>query len=141
MSYNATGHNIVMGAAVEVLVERRTAREVMSGRIGLFAQHSSVAVGALPWGTQPAPGLQPRSQAFENTDVLIHADLLLAIFWTRIGTPTGSDPSGTVEEIRKHVAAGKPTMIYFSSKPVSPDSVEPALYAALKDFKKEYMEK
>jgi hypothetical protein len=26
-------------------------------------------------------------------------DILMGVFWTRLGTPTGKAPSGTVEEI------------------------------------------
>jgi hypothetical protein len=43
--------------------------------------------------------------------------------------------SGSVEEIEKHIEAGKPAMIYFSSAPVRLDSVDEAQYNALKEFK------
>jgi hypothetical protein len=48
-----------------------------------------------------------------NRQVLADCDLLVAIFWTRIGSPTGSALSGTVEEIEKHLKAEKPAMLYF----------------------------
>jgi len=57
------------------------------------------------------------------------------MFWTRIGTPTGEAVSGSVEEIEKHVQAGKPAMIYFSSAPVRLDSVDEVQYKALKEFR------
>jgi hypothetical protein len=66
---------------------------------------------------------------------LQHADLLIAVFWTRLGTPTGEAASGTIEEIEEHLAAGKPTMIYFSSAPVRPDSVDESQYSALREFR------
>jgi hypothetical protein len=40
-----------------------------------------------------------------------------------------------VEEIEEHIKAGKPVMLYFSSAPVLPDSVDAAQYAELKKFK------
>ena len=43
--------------------------------------------------------------------------------------------SGTVEEIEEHIATGKPAMIYFSSAPVHPDSINPEQYAAVQTFK------
>lgn len=47
--------------------------------------------------------------------------------------------SGTVEEIERHVAAGKPAMIYFSSKPVAPQSIDAAQFAELQAFKAKLM--
>jgi hypothetical protein len=70
-----------------------------------------------------------------NNQILRDADLLVAVFWTRIGTPTGEAVSGSVEEIERHLGAGKPAMIYFSDAPVRPDSVDEAQYKALKEFK------
>ncbi len=78
-----------------------------------------------------------RPQAIINKQVLANCDLLVAVFWTRIGSPTGVAVSGTVEEIQEHLNAGKPAMIYFSSAPVRPDSVDEKQYAALKEFKQE----
>jgi hypothetical protein len=79
-----------------------------------------------------------RPQEIINRQVLANADLLVAIFWTRIGTPTGESASGTIEEIEKHMELGKPTMIYFSETPVVPNSIVPAQYEALQRFKVRY---
>jgi hypothetical protein len=81
--------------------------------------------------------MEDRPQGVLNKQILQTADLLVAIFWTRLGTPTGEADSGTAEEIEKHVAAGKPAMIYFSSAPVRPESVDAAQYQALSAFRKE----
>lgn len=43
--------------------------------------------------------------------------------------------SGTVEEIEEHLAAGKPAMIYFSSQPVTPESVDVDQYRSRRDFR------
>jgi len=79
--------------------------------------------------------MEDRPQAVINRQVLKDCDLLLAIFWTRLGSPTGASASGTVEEIEEHLAAGKPAMIYFSAAPVHPDSVNEEQYRALKEFR------
>jgi hypothetical protein len=67
--------------------------------------------------------------------VLADCDLLVGIFWTKLGTPTGSFKSGTAEEIQKHLDAGKPAMVYFSTAPVAPQSIDADQFAALTDFK------
>jgi len=71
------------------------------------------------------------AQEFINEQVLEKADLLIAIFWTRIGTPTSEHASGTVEEIEKHIDSEKTTMIYFSSQPVALDTTEATAVSSL----------
>ena len=87
------------------------------------------------WESHSSPEMGNRPQAIINKQVLKDADFLIAVFWTRLGSPTGVAPSGTVEEIEEHIAAEKPTMIYFSSAPVRPDSIDSEQYEALKSFK------
>jgi hypothetical protein len=77
-----------------------------------------------------------QAQELINTRILKDCDLLIGVFWTRLGTPTGNAASGTVEEIEEHINAGKPAMIYFSSKPDAPESIDPEQYSALQTFKK-----
>ena len=42
-----------------------------------------------------------RPQDIINGQLLERCDLLLALFWTKIGTPTIDDASGTIQEIRE----------------------------------------
>jgi hypothetical protein len=87
------------------------------------------------WETHAVPEMGDHPQSIINRQLLQGCDALVGIFWTRLGTPTQKYPSGSVEEIEEHMQSGKPTMIYFSSAPVVPDSIEPDQYAALKAFK------
>jgi hypothetical protein len=70
-----------------------------------------------------------------NDQVLAKCDLLVGVFWTRVGTLTPTYESGSVEEIERHLEAGRPAMLYFSNSPVRPDSVDHAQYQRLKEFK------
>lgn len=65
-----------------------------------------------PTTPSSGPAHARRPQEIINKQVLRNCDLLIAVFWTRLGTPTGGSTSGTVEEIREHIATGKPAMIY-----------------------------
>ena len=87
------------------------------------------------WETHASPAMGERAQAIINRQILADSDLLIAIFWTRIGTPTGGSISGTVEEIEEHIRSGKPAMLYFSSAPVAPESLHPEQYGGLRVFK------
>jgi len=105
----------------------------------VFIQNSSCHVNG--WEYNAVPTMGDRPQEIINKQVLKNADLLVGIFWTRIGTPTGKAVSGSVEEIEKHIDSGKPAMLYFSNKPVAPASINQEQYQAVEKLKKEYQSK
>ena len=55
------------------------------------------------WETHATPAMGDRPQAIINKQILAGCDLLVAVFWTRLGSPTGAAASGTVEEIEEHL--------------------------------------
>ncbi|MFU8779069.1 MAG: hypothetical protein ACNA7M_15610, partial [Roseovarius sp.] len=60
--------------------------------------------------THPAIG---RPQAVINHQALNASDILIAVFRSRFGSPTGCADSGTEEEIRRSIADGRAVMLYF----------------------------
>ena len=78
-------------------------------------------------------GTEP--QDIINRQIVSSADLLVGVFWTRIGTKTAQYESGSVEEIGKFLESGKPVMLYFCNRPVAPESLDPNQYKRLKAFK------
>jgi len=132
MAYHATVLPVMIASPGDVTEERDVIRAVLHDWNDVNAQASSVMLAAVGWDTHSSPELGARPQELINKRILKHCDLLIGVFWTRLGTPTGKAASGTVEEIEEHVAAGKPAMIYFSSKPVAPDSVDTDQYTQVK---------
>lgn len=129
MAYQAKVVPVMIASPGDVAEERAIARAVIHDWNDVNAATVKVVLTAVGWDTHSSPELGARPQDLINERVLKDCDLLIGVFWTRLGTPTGKAASGTVEEIEKHVAAGKPAMIYFSSRPVAPDSIDPAQYA------------
>ena len=123
----------------DVTEERDLIRTVIHDWNDVNAETSKVMLAAVGWETHSSPELGTRPQELINKRILKDCDLLVGVFWTRLGTPTGKSQSGTVEEIEEHVAAGKPAMIYFSSKPVAPESVDPEQYAQVKAIKEKWL--
>jgi len=89
------------------------------------------------WETHSTPQLGEHPQSIINRQLLDEADIVIGIFGTRVGTPTEEYVSGTVEEIKKHVAAGKTAKIYFSDVPVAPSTVDAEQYALVQTFREE----
>lgn len=120
---------------------RRRERKVVTEEIHRWNDANALArkLVLLPvkWETHSTPQHGDHPQAIINRQLLDEADIVVAIFGTRIGTPTERYVSGTVEEIKKHVGAGKTAKIYFSDVPVPPSSLNPDQYALLQEFRKE----
>jgi Domain of unknown function (DUF4258) len=89
----------------------------------------------LAWENNSAPAFAFRPQEVINRQLTNASDLIVAIFWTRFGTPAAVAPSRTVEEIEERPRLGKPATLYFSNEPVRPDSIDEERYKALRDFK------
>lgn len=139
MSYAATVLKVMIGSPSDVQKERRTTHSAIHEWNAIHSQNRRQVLMPLAWEHNSAPALDGRPQAVINRQLTKDSDLLVAIFWTRLGSPTGTAPSGTVEEIREHLREGKPVMLYFSNEPVRADSIDDAQYKALLEFKTEMM--
>jgi hypothetical protein len=135
MVFQATVVKVMIASPGDVATERRAAREVIHEWNAVHATDRRTVSLPVAWETNAAPAMGDRAQEIINKQLLRGADLLIAVFWTRLGTPTGTAKSGTIEEIEEHLRAGKPAMLYFSATPVRPDSVDEAQYRALREFK------
>lgn len=137
VSFAANVLKVFIASPGDVADERRIIREIVSEWNYVHAEDRQLVLLPVGWETHSTPTMGERPQAIINKQVLENCDLLIAVFWTRLGSPTGQAASGTVEEIEEHLAAGKPAMLYFSDAPVRLDSVDEGQYQALRAFKKE----
>ncbi len=140
MAYKATVMPVMIASPGDVAEEREIARKVIHDWNDVNSQRSKVMLAAVGWDSHSSPELGERPQELINKRILKDCDILVGVFWSRLGTPTGKSNSGTIEEIEEHVAAGKPAMIYFSSRPVEPNSVDPDQYNQVKDIQKKMAE-
>lgn len=96
------------------------------------------AVTLIPWlyerNAVPLMGGHP--QSIINSQAVDRADVVVAIFDTRLGTKTAEAVSGTAEEIERAIAAGKRVHVYFSAEDIKRDHFDPEQFAALEDFRK-----
>jgi len=138
MAFQATVIPVMIASPGDVTEERDIIRSVLHDWNDVNAQASKLMLAAVCWDTHSSPELGARPQSLINERILKNCDLLIGVFWTRLGTPTGKAASGSVEEIEEHVAAGKPAMIYFSTKPVAPDSIDVEQYSQVKAIREKW---
>jgi hypothetical protein len=135
MAYDAKVLEVMIASPGDVSAERQIVREVLNDWNVMHARTRKAILVPVGWETHSAPELAGRPQQMINDRLLVHCDLLVGIFWTRLGSPTGESASGTVEEIEEHIGSGKPAMLYFSSAPVVPQSLDAEQFGKLQEFK------
>jgi hypothetical protein len=141
MSYQAEVYNVMIASPSDVSLERQIARDIILDWNNINSGIRKIVLFPISWEYNSIPSMGNRPQEIINEQILRNADILVGIFWTRIGTPTGKAISGTVEEIEEHIESGKPAMLYFSNKPVMPDSINTKQYNAVKKLKDEFQSK
>lgn len=135
MSYKSIVYNVMIASPSDVASERTVIREVLSEWNIINSYKRKIVLLPVGWETHTSPTMGDSPQSIINKQILKGSDLLVGVFWTRIGTSTGEYVSGTVEEIEEHIKADKPVMLYFSSVPVHLDSVDNKQYSELKKFR------
>lgn len=116
MSFNSLTYQVLIASPSDLEEERRIATDVIND---WNAQHSAAeAVVLLPikWETHAMPESDVRPQESINHQLVKKCDILVGMFWTKLGTNTGIAESGTVEEIAQFVNAGKPS---YSISPIA----------------------
>jgi len=141
MSFEANVYQIMIASPSDVIRERNIAKEIVYNWNIINALDKGIVLLPISWETHSAPKMGNRPQEIINKQILEKSDLLIGIFWTRLGTPTSEAISGTVEEIEKHISSGKTAMLYFSDIPVVPGSIDQHQYNALLKFKKECLDR
>jgi hypothetical protein len=135
MSYTATAYKVMIASPSDVVAERNVIREVLHEWNAVNSEKRQMVLLPVGWETHTSPEMGSAPQTIINDQILLTCDLLVGVFWTRVGTPTDKYMSGSVEEIEEHIRASKIAMLYFSSSPVMPDSIDPDQYTKLKEFK------
>lgn len=96
---------------------------------------SGILVKARHWKTDAVPESGDRSQAAINSQLIDDADIIVGIFWSRFGSPTGMADSGTEEEIRRGITLGKHVAVYFSELLPLPPGTEASQLSRLNNFR------
>ncbi|WP_426228856.1 hypothetical protein [Pararhizobium sp. DWP3-4] len=135
MPFSATVLNVLIASPSDVLDERAAIAQSLHEWNSLHSSDQGIILLPVMWETHSAPAMGDRPQGLINDRVVRGCDILIGSFWTRLGSPTGVEISGTVEEIKWFLSQKKPVMLYYSKKQVDIDAVDLEQYQKLKQFK------
>ena len=140
MPFSANVVRVLIASPGDIPQGRQVLRETIEDWNSLHAENHNVMLLPVMWERDAVPQMGDRPQGIINRQLVDAADILVGIFWTRLGTPTGEAESGTAEEIRRFMSEGKPVHLYFSDEPVVLDSVDLNEHARLVSFREEVQE-
>ena len=141
MTFKANVIRVLIASPSDLTEERAAAVEAINVWNASHSVSQMVVLLPVMWETHSRPAVGDRPQAILNEQFVDDCDMLIAMFWARMGSDTGKAPSGSVEEIDRVAAAGKPVMIYFSDRPVPPSSIDLDQLHKLSSFKSDTMQK
>jgi hypothetical protein len=96
---------------------------------------TNCGIKCLHWRSDAAPDLSDRPQAVINKQLIDESAAIIAVFWSRFGSPTGIADSGTEEEVLRAMALGKRVLLYFSDLEPLPTGVDESQLAKLQRFR------
>jgi hypothetical protein len=134
MPRNTHCYEVLIASPGDVRAERQIILECTEDWNSAHSRSSNVILQPRRWELDAYPELGDRPQEIINRQIVDTSDIVLGVFWHRIGTPTGQAESGTVEEIEQLVAAKRPVLLYFSQAPVPIDHDAKQL-ASVRDYK------
>ena len=139
--YEAKVFRVMMGAPSDIKEEIGVVRKYVNEWNPINSENRGIVIFPINWemDCHPAAGIAPQDHI--NKSVTDKSDMMICIFGTRLGTPTKSEKSGTVEELKKHIAANKPAMVYFKTSVRNLNEIQPEQLQKIKDFKEEIRSK
>lgn len=95
-----------------------------------------VVLMPVKWETHAHPDTGDYPQGIINKQIVDSCDIVIGVFWSRLGTPTLVAESGTAEEIERLRSKGKRVLLYFS-KEALPQSHDPQQWQKLKSYQQQ----
>ena len=141
MAYSATVFNVLIASPSDVNEEREAIAQTLHDWNSLNSVETGKVLLPVRWESHSAPAMGDRPQGIINNQVVRDCDMLIGAFWTRLGSPTGVEDSGTVEEIKLFLKVQKPVMLYYSKKHIDMDEADLEQIQKLKEFKKSIRDK
>lgn len=141
MAYSATVLHVLIASPFDVAEEREIIAKSLHDWNALNSEETGKVLLPVMWESHSAPSMNERPQGVINNQMVRACDMLIGAFWTRLGSPTGIEESGTIEEIKWFLKNKRPVMLYFSKAAIPQDKLDVKQIERLNNFKAEIKDK
>lgn len=135
--YEAKVFRIMLGAPSDIKEEINIVRKYINEWNPINSENKGIVIFPINWKMDcyPASGISPQEHI--NKVLTDRSDMMICIFGTRLGTPTNREISGTVEELKEHIANNRPAMVYFRTSVQNIHEVKPEELKKIIEFQEE----
>lgn len=141
MSYKARAFRVFVASPSDVDGCRRAVRRSLEKWNIQYGQETGIILVPAGWDMCGGPEMGIPAQSYINMEILDGCDVLIALFWTKLGTKTTNYESGTTEEIERNLSNKKLTMVYFSDEPIQQSHFDAHEYQRLLEYKTKMRER
>ncbi|MFX3634435.1 MAG: DUF4062 domain-containing protein [Candidatus Pristimantibacillus sp.] len=139
MSFQADVLNVFIASPSDVAAERDEVEQAIFQWNSLYAEELKVILLPKRWEKDTFPAYRGNDpQQLINEQVVKNCDILVGIFWNKLGSPTLNHGSGTLEEIQFFIDKQKDVLVYFVEKDVPRNNYNYAEMAQVDEYKKKY---
>ena len=136
MARQTTTVDILIASPGDVAAERDIVEQCILQWNAVHSRTTGIVLMPTRWERDATPDLKLAPQKRINKEIVRSSDLLIGVFWSRIGTATSRARSGTEEEILEFVDAKKRCLLYFSTREL-PNDCDLDQVKSLREFKLE----
>lgn len=128
MPRNLSVYRCLIISPSDLAEEREALVKAISGWNAHIGRGRGVMVEAVLWETHSRPEVGAPPQATLNAQLVDNdCDLGIAVFRARLGSPTETHESGSLEEIDRLLERGAQVLLYRSNVPIQPQEIERGL--------------
>ena len=130
MSRNETIIGVFIASPSDVLEERKAIESIMQELNKTWSKNLNLRLDLIKWETDVYPGFGDYPQDVINKQINNEYDVFIAVFWGKIGSPTQSAESGTIEEFdrayKRYIEdeCSIDIMIYFKDHAIPPSKMD-----------------
>jgi hypothetical protein len=95
MPFNACAFRVLIASPSDLSEERNIATDAVNQWNNMHAAHEGAVLLPVKWETHAMPQSGTRPQQAINDQLVSNSDILIGMFWTRLGTSTGVAESVT----------------------------------------------
>ncbi len=125
----------------DVEAERDAITKLVESWNAQIGKNLNVNIDLTKWKTHSTPDMSKSPQDVLNRQIVDDCDLGIAIFWSKVGSPTKGYISGSVEEIERLLKNDKRVLVYFCERPVPQNFLKNNQFNKLQQLRRDFAER
>lgn len=138
MPNQVTEYRCLLISPMDVTAERDALTHLVNQWNAQIGVGLKARIELVRWESHAVPDMAMPAQNVINDQLLKDCDLGIAVFWSKLGTPTAKHPSGSVEEVYGLLHKGARVLVYFCDLPIPQAALRDDQYAKLQETKRTF---